>query len=173
MYQPITNKQPEIQLQKYNKKINDLIELLKDNTITPEEKKYILKELTKIEEKIKSLKQSEEDFLKKTLKEEKELNDNKLIEQYKIYIENKKLYYQLLTEKKEIPELFKYLNIIYNEMNYDNNYELENIKNKSIHNIQLKDINDKDKEELNKFIELFNKNYDKCNTDIFNIFLIN
>ena len=86
MYQPILNKQPEIQLQKYIKKINNLIELLNDNNTTKEEKEYIMKELKKIENKIQSLKQSEEDFLKQTLKEEEELNKNKLIERYKIYI---------------------------------------------------------------------------------------
>ena len=174
MYQPITNKQPEIQLQKYTKKINNLIEVLQDETTTKEEKKYIMDELKKIEEKIKSLKQSEEDFLKKTLKEEKELNESKYIEQYKIYIENKKVYYKLINDNiKEIPELFQYLYILYKSMEYNDELEKEDIKNKTIHNIKYNEIPEKDKKELNKFIELFNKYYEKCNTDIFNIFLIN
>ena len=177
MYQPITNKQPVIQLQKYTIKINNLIELLKEETTTEEEKKYIKEELKKIENKIKSLKQSEEDFLKKTLKEEKELNENKFIEQYKIYIENKKLYYQLLEENKTkedlIPKLFKYLFSLYKEMGFNDKLEKEEIKNKTIQNIKYKDITDKDKKEVNKFIELFNKNYNNCDVDIFNIFLIN
>ena len=174
MYQPIINKQPEIQLQKYNKKIDYYIELLNDNNTTENEKKYIMNELKKLESKIISLKQSEEDFLNKTLKEEKELNENKFIEQYKIYIENKKLYYKLLDENnKTIPELFQYLYIIYKNMEYDDKLERESIKNKTIHNIKYNEISNKDKDELNKFITLFNENYNKCNTDIFNIFLVN
>ena len=174
MYQPIINKQPEIQLQKYNKKIDYYIELLNDNNTSEDEKKYIMNELKKLESKIISLKQSEEDFLNKTLKEEKELNENKFIEQYKIYIENKKLYYKLLDENnKTIPELFQYLYIIYKNMEYDDKLERESIKNKTIHNIKYNEISNKDKDELNKFITLFNENYNKCNTDIFNIFLVN
>ena len=170
MYQPILNKQPEIQLQKYIKKINNLIELLNDDNTTKEEKDYIMKELKKIENKIRSLKQSEEDFLKQTLKEEEELNKNKLIERYKIYIENKKLYYKIINEHIEIPELFKYLYDIYNNMNYNEN-DIIKLSNQTINNIKYDNITLQDKEELNKFIELFNKNYDKCNTDIFDIFL--
>ena len=55
-------------------------------------------------------------------------------------------------------------------MNYNEN-DIIKLSNQTINNIKYDNITLQDKEELNKFIELFNKNYDKCNTDIFDIFL--
>lgn len=150
------------EINKTVEKVNELLKIIDSDDFknldeTDEKQKdlknQIIKELKDNKIKLEDLKESQNNTIEISLKQQEINNKERTENQKKAYEYNYKLYKQFKNQNKDIPDVFNYIFKIYD---------------------MIENLNIKDENKFNEFIKLYKSNYDyskDIKKDLFNVFL--
>lgn len=140
----------------YNKKLSNYLKLINSNIeLNDEEKEMIKNKLKKLDERMNSILKAEKLNIDTINKNKEKILKEKQFNQYKSYLTNMNIYFDIKENNKEVPEAFTFIYEVFCFV--DKMFKLNKLPISRIEKITIDDF--KVSDDFIAFIEYYNKHH--------------